>query len=119
MDYDEIAHHAGVLRPESLEALSAVDDVLHQLEQVASAAPRKYRFVVLSDHGQSQGEIFADRYGEDLAALVARLAQKDVASSDGSVEGWGRTRELVTELSSDSGVTGRSMQSASAAMDKT
>ena len=98
VDYDEIAHHAGVLRPESLEALSAVDDVLHQLEQVASAAPRKYRFVVLSDHGQSQGEIFADRYGEDLAALVARLAQKDVAASAESVEGWGRTRELVSEL---------------------
>ncbi len=118
VDYDEIAHHAGVLRPESLEALSAVDDVLHQLEQVASAAPRRYRFVVLSDHGQSQGEIFADRYGEDLAALVARLAQKDVAASDDSVEGWGRTRELVTELSSDSGVAGRSMHSASVAMDK-
>ena len=118
VDYDEIAHHAGVLRPESLEALSAVDDVLHQLEQVASAAPRKYRFVVLSDHGQSQGEIFADRYGEDLAALVARLAQKDVAASAESVEGWGRTRELVSELSSDSGVAGRSMHSASEAMEK-
>ena len=25
VDYDEIAHHAGILRPESLEALEAVD----------------------------------------------------------------------------------------------
>jgi uncharacterized membrane protein YvlD (DUF360 family) len=118
VDYDEIAHHAGVLRPESLEALEAIDDVLHQLEQVASAAPRRYRFVVLSDHGQAQGQTFADRYGEDLAGLVARLAQSDVAASDDSVEGWGRTRELVSELSSTSGVAGRSMQSASEAMDK-
>ena len=39
VDYDEIAHHAGILRPESLEALEAVDGVLHQLEQVASASP--------------------------------------------------------------------------------
>ena len=46
--------------------------------------------MILSDHGQSQGAIFADRYGEDLATLVARLAQSDVASSDDSVEGWGR-----------------------------
>ena len=118
VDYDEIAHHAGILRPESLEALESLDGVLHQLEQVASAAPRKYRFVILSDHGQSQGQIFADRYGEDLAGLVARLARSDVAASDDSVEGWGRTRELVGELASPSGVAGRSMQSASQAMDK-
>lgn len=118
VDYDEISHHAGILRPESLEALESLDGVLHQLEQVASAAPRKYRFVVLSDHGQSQGQVFADRYGEDLAGLVARLARSDVAASDDSVEGWGRTRELVGELASPSGVAGRSMQSASQAMDK-
>jgi uncharacterized membrane protein YvlD (DUF360 family) len=118
VDYDEIAHHAGILRPESLEALESLDGVLHQLEQVASAAPRKYRFVILSDHGQAQGQIFADRYGEDLAGLVARLAQSDVAASDDSVEGWGRTRELVGELASPSGIGGRSMQSASEAMDK-
>jgi uncharacterized membrane protein YvlD (DUF360 family) len=118
VDYDEISHHAGILRPESLEALESLDGVLHQLEQVASAAPRKYRFVILSDHGQSQGQIFADRYGEDLASLVARLARSDVAASDDSVEGWGRTRELVGELASPSGVAGRSMQSASQAMDK-
>ena len=118
VDYDEIAHHAGILRPESLEALEAVDGVLHQLELVASAAPRKYRFVILSDHGQAQGAIFADRYGEDLASLVARLAQSDVASSDDSVEGWGRTRALVGELASPDGVGGRAMQSAANAMDK-
>ena len=118
VDYDEIAHHAGILRPESLEALEAVDGVLHQLELVASAAPRKYRFVILSDHGQSQGAIFADRYGEDLASLVARLARSDVASSDDSVEGWGRTRALVGELASPDGVGGRAMQSAANAMDK-
>ncbi len=118
VDYDEIAHHAGILRPESLEALEAVDGVLHQLELVASAAPRNYRFVILSDHGQSQGAIFADRYGEDLASLVARLAQSDVASFDDYVEGWGRTRALVGELASPDGVGGRAMQSAANAMDK-
>ena len=118
VDYDEIAHHAGVLRPESLEALEAVDAVLHQLELVATAAPRRYRFVILSDHGQSQGAIFADRYGEDLAALVARLADSEVAASDDSVEGWGRTQALVDELASAGNVSGRGMTSASRAMDK-
>ena len=118
VDYDEIAHHAGVLRPEALEALEAVDGVLHQLEMVAAAAPRRYRFVILSDHGQAQGTPFAERYGEDLATVVARLSRSQVSSSDDDVEGWGRTRGLVGELSSGSGVTGRSMTSAAAAMDK-
>ena len=74
VDYDAVAHHAGILQPESLDALAGIDAVLAQIEAVAAVAPRKYHIVVLSDHGQSQGEIFADRYGEDLAALVARLS---------------------------------------------
>jgi hypothetical protein len=118
VDYDEIAHHAGVLRPESLEALESIDGVLRQLELVATVSPRPYRFVVLSDHGQAQGETFADRYSEDLATLVSRLARADVAGSTEDVEGWGRARVLVDELATGSGVSGKTMQSASNAMDK-
>lgn len=118
VDYDEIAHHAGVLRPEALEALEAVDGVLHQLELVASAAPRRYRFVILSDHGQAQGTPFEERYGEDLAALVARLSSSSVSASDDDVEGWGRARGLVDELSAGEGVAAKGMSSAGAAMDR-
>ena len=74
VDYDAVAHHAGILQPESLDALAGIDAVLAQIEAIAAVAPRKYHIVVLSDHGQSQGEVFADRYGEDLAALVSRLS---------------------------------------------
>jgi hypothetical protein len=116
LDYDEVAHHAGILRPESLAALEAVDGVLRQLELVATVTPRPYRFVVLSDHGQAQGAVFADRYGEDLATVVARLAEAEVAVSDQDVEGWGRTKGLVDELGSGDGVTARTMRSASDAM---
>ncbi|HET6651749.1 MAG TPA: phage holin family protein [Nocardioides sp.] len=118
VDYDEIAHHAGMLRPESLDALERVDGVLRQLELVASVAPRRYQFVVLSDHGQAQGTTFADRYGEELAALVARLARADVAASDEDVEGWGRTQALVDELATGKGVTGKGLQKTSAAMQR-
>ena len=72
VDYDEVAHHAGCLRPESLAALDRLDHVLACLEEVAAAAPRPYRLVILSDHGQSQGAIFADRYGVDLAAVCGQ-----------------------------------------------
>ena len=90
-----------MLRPESLEALEAVDGVLHQLELVARAAPRRYHFVVLSDHGQAQGATFPDRYGEDLGGLVARLARpRGRRRPTTDIEGWGRTRALVDELGS-------------------
>ena len=116
VDYDEVAHHAGILRAESLEALESVDRVVHQLELIASVAPRPYRFVILSDHGQAQGTTFADRYGEELAAVVSRLAAADVAVSSADVEGWGRTRILVDELATGGGVSGRTMRNASEAM---
>ena len=70
VDYDEIAHHAGPARPEALAALEGIDGVLANLEQVARSAPRPYRFVVLSDHGQSQGATFRQRYGIGLEDLV-------------------------------------------------
>ena len=87
VDYDAVAHHAGIWRPESLDALVGLDAVLAQLEEVAAVAPRRYSIVVLSDHGQSQGEVFADRYGEDLAALVRRLSGSTVTGTDVNTEG--------------------------------
>jgi Type I phosphodiesterase / nucleotide pyrophosphatase len=118
VDYDEVAHHAGLLRAESLEALEAIDRVLHQLELIASVAPRPYRFVILSDHGQAQGTPFADRYGEELAVVVSRLAAADVAMSSEAVEGWGRTRILVDELATGDGVSGRTMRNAAEAIQR-
>ena len=87
VDYDAVAHHAGIWRPESLDALVGLDAVLAQLEQVAAVAPRRYSIVVLSDHGQSQGEVFADRYGEDLSSVVQRLSGSTVTGTDVNTEG--------------------------------
>jgi hypothetical protein len=72
-DYDEIAHHAGPSRPESLRALEGIDEVLATLERVAEHCGRRYHFVVVSDHGQSQGATFLQRYGETLEQLTTRL----------------------------------------------
>jgi hypothetical protein len=69
--YDSVAHHSGPERPESLAALRRID---HELERIAAAVPhaaRPYRLVVLSDHGQSLGEPFSQRYGESLERFVA------------------------------------------------
>ncbi|MDZ4353385.1 MAG: phage holin family protein [Arthrobacter sp.] len=106
VDYDEIAHHAGVFRPESLAALDGLDRTLGSLARLAGSAPRRYRLVVLSDHGQSQGTPFADRYGQTLGDLCAELMQDHVQTVDASVEGLGRAKSIAGDIAAG-GMTGK------------
>jgi uncharacterized membrane protein YvlD (DUF360 family) len=98
VDYDEVAHHAGATRVESLATLASIDQVIAVLERVAHRAPRRYHFVLLSDHGQSQGEPFASRWGGELSDLCAALANTVTAGVEDSVEGWGRVDSVIEDL---------------------
>lgn len=75
--YDEVAHHSGVERPETLQTLLRVDQAIGRIMRAAEGAPRAYEFVVLADHGQSQGATFLQRYGETLEQLVERACGTD------------------------------------------
>ncbi|MFF8971104.1 phage holin family protein [Streptomyces sp. NPDC014995] len=68
--YDEVAHHSGPLSHDAEQVLARLDRALALIENVAEHAPRPYRVVVLSDHGQSPGETFRARYGLTLGDLV-------------------------------------------------
>ncbi|MET8576951.1 phage holin family protein [Streptomyces sp. NPDC005012] len=68
--YDEVAHHSGPRGRDAAQVLRRLDRMLALLEKVAEHSPRPYRFVVLSDHGQSPGETFRSRYGLSLGDLV-------------------------------------------------
>lgn len=81
VDYDEVAHHAGPARPESMRQLESLDRMLGVLERLAPEAARRYHIVVLSDHGQSQGATFRQRWGETLDELVDRFAAPDHADA--------------------------------------
>jgi hypothetical protein len=81
VDYDEVAHHAGPARPESMRQLESLDRMLGVVERLAPEAARRYHLVVLSDHGQSQGSTFRQRYGETLDELVDRYSAPDVADA--------------------------------------
>jgi Type I phosphodiesterase / nucleotide pyrophosphatase len=108
VDYDEIAHHAGPIRPESLASLEGIDNVLGTLEHVVRAAPRPYRFVVLSDHGQSQGATFLQRYGLRLEDVVRQLmdTEPDVMTATHDDEQWGRVNALLAEVTAEGGLAG-------------
>ncbi|GAA2715817.1 alkaline phosphatase family protein [Actinoplanes palleronii] len=81
VDYDEVAHHAGPARPESMRQLESLDRMLGVLERLSPEAARHYHLVVLSDHGQSQGATFRQRHGETLDQVVERLTAPDSASA--------------------------------------
>jgi uncharacterized membrane protein YvlD (DUF360 family) len=70
--YDEVAHHSGLERPDTLEALRKLDQQFGRIDRARRYAPRPYELVVLSDHGQTQGATFKQRNGYDLHDLVER-----------------------------------------------
>ena len=105
VDYDEIAHHAGPTRPESLRALEGLDRVLDTLVRVTDAAPRDYRVVVLSDHGQSLGATFEQVAGRPLVDVVrALMAQPGVdAVQAGTDEEWGPLNAFLSSTAARHG----------------
>jgi uncharacterized membrane protein YvlD (DUF360 family) len=79
--YDEVAHHSGLERVDTLEALRKLDEQFGRIERARRYAPRPYRIVVLSDHGQTQGATFKQRNGYGLDDLVQRsLTHGDVSA---------------------------------------
>jgi uncharacterized membrane protein YvlD (DUF360 family) len=85
--YDEVAHHSGLERADTLEALRKLDGQFARVERARPYAPRPYEIVVLSDHGQTQGATFKHRNGYGLEDLVERsLSRGAVAGIAGGDE---------------------------------
>jgi uncharacterized membrane protein YvlD (DUF360 family) len=82
--YDEVAHHSGLERADTMEALRKLDQQFGRIERARRYAPRPYEIVVLSDHGQTQGATFKQRNGYSLADLVSRSLSGATATQLGS-----------------------------------
>ena len=105
-DYDELAHHCGPERVESLQALDGVDNAIGTLAKAAEGAPRPYRFVVLSDHGQSLGLTFKQRYGQSLGEVVRDLMRGRATLVQTKTAGEGSTfvNSFLSEITRSKGV---------------
>ena len=115
--YDEVAHHSGPERYDALDTLRRLDRDLGRLERAAANAPRPYEFVVLSDHGQSQGTTFEDRYGCSLGELVQGAMQDATVTEIGSArvageESWGYAGAAAAEVTSQDSRVGKALQRA-------
>jgi hypothetical protein len=73
LGYDEVAHHSGIERFDTLAVLRSIDRQIGRLHRATQLAPRRYHVVCLSDHGQTQGLPFAQRFGETIEELIGRL----------------------------------------------
>ena len=86
--YDEVAHHSGVERPDTLAVLRRVDRAIARSPPRSPHAPRPYQLVVLSDHGQTPGR--------DVPAALRRDARGHRPSATASGERARRGRAAPT-----------------------
>ena len=78
MGYDEVAHHSGVEDDDVWGVLKQIDVQIARLTSAIEMNDRDYKVVVLSDHGQSKGATFKQRYGITLGDYVRRLLPDDL-----------------------------------------
>ena len=98
--YDEVAHHSGLERADTLEALRKLDQRFGMIHRARRYAARPYEIVVLSDHGQTQGATFRQRNGYGLDDLVQRSLSQGkvdaVEAGDENATGVGRAMDEAT-----------------------
>ncbi|MGD9989706.1 MAG: phage holin family protein, partial [Pseudonocardia sp.] len=115
LGYDEVAHHSGIERFDTLEVLRGIDRQIGRLRRATDLAPRPYEIVVLSDHGQTQGWAFADRFGESIEQFVGRQCgapQTDVPAAHDPcrpAEGW-QAGAVLAEAASGTGPIARRLR---------
>lgn len=113
--YDEVAHHSGIERPDAMLVLRNIDRQIGRIERAVADAPRPYELVALSDHGQSQGATFKDRYGLTLEELVGELTGSDEmqVDADGEDDARAYMRAGFAESGAEESAKGRLLLAAS------
>jgi uncharacterized membrane protein YvlD (DUF360 family) len=106
--YDEVAHHSGIEEPDAFAVLKQHDAQLSRLERAVEQAPRPYHLVVLSDHGQTQGRPFRQRYDTKLEDLVREaIADGEVFAPAASDEGASTLGGALTDARDEDNVGAR------------
>jgi uncharacterized membrane protein YvlD (DUF360 family) len=110
--YDEVAHHSGIERPDALAVLRSVDREIARVERAARRAPRPYHVVVLSDHGQTQGATFLQRYGVSLEEVVGEACSTSEVAvpAAGDDEALGRLGAALTEAGQADGAAAHAVR---------
>ena len=78
MGYDEVAHHSGVEDDDVWGVLRQIDVQFSRIASAIEMNDRDYKLVILSDHGQSNGATFKQRYGITLGNYVRQFLPNDM-----------------------------------------
>ena len=109
--YDEVAHHSGPWTRDAMQTLRQFDSIVnHVLVAIERDAPRPYELIMLSDHGQSFGHTFKQRYEMDILDFVKAQLPQDISAvaTGGGDDGTIGVSAMMGELQNmgDSDVTG-------------
>ena len=99
--YDEVAHHSGPWTSDAMGTLRHFDQVISKIMlAVERAAPRPYEFVLLSDHGQSFGHTFEQRYGVSITDFIQGLLPEgtQAVATGGGDDGTIGVSAMMNEL---------------------
>ena len=101
--YDEVAHHSGPWTIDAFKTLRQYDRVIGRVKDIIERkAPRPYDLLILSDHGQSFGHTFLQRYGYSLKEFVEQNlpagATVTVGQTSGGDDGTLQLASLAGEL---------------------
>ncbi|MFC4087058.1 phage holin family protein [Amycolatopsis samaneae] len=112
LGYDEVAHHSGIERFDTLAVLRSIDQQIARLHRASRIAPRRYHLVVLSDHGQTQGNAFSQRFGESIQEYIGRLCGGTTPAAPGrrrQAESW-QVNAGLAEAASGGGLIARRLR---------
>ena len=99
--YDEVAHHSGPWTRDAMLTLSQFDrTVSHILRAMEEDAPRPYEFIMLSDHGQSFGHTFLQRYDMGILDFVKEQLPHETSAvaTGGGDDGTIGVTAMLSEL---------------------
>lgn len=90
--YDVVAHHAGIKSPSALGVLRGIDKQINRIKKANRLTERDYKIVLLSDHGQTQGSSFRQRFKATLEqtihAMLSHQYRVVVAGDSKEVKGY-------------------------------
>jgi uncharacterized membrane protein YvlD (DUF360 family) len=78
LGYDEIAHHSGIRDNDAFHSLKGLDKQIKRISGANKYSKKPYEIVIQSDHGQSNGATFKQRYNLSLKDLVHNLLPEDM-----------------------------------------
>ena len=99
--YDEIAHHSGPYTHDADISLRQFDKQVRRIKKVIEEkAPRPYELILLSDHGQSFGPTFKQRYGISILDFIQQQLPQgaSVSGSGGGDDGTIGVAAMMDEL---------------------